>query len=93
MNRAVFATRKIDALGRIVLPVELRKRQNITENEEIDIFLNIDGDIVLRKSHPHCTFCESTESLQQINGKFICRSCGQKIIAGCEKKIQAPDGE
>jgi len=47
----IIDTRKIDALGRVVLPIELRKEFDIEENSEIDICV-IDNQIVLQKSEP-----------------------------------------
>lgn len=72
--------RKIDALGRIVLPIELRKRMEIATGDDIEIF--VDGDsIVLEKYTPTCIFCGSKESLADHEGKNVCLACRQKLAA------------
>lgn len=66
--------RKVDELGRIVLPIELRRTLDITERDELEIYM--EGDhIVLQKHEQSCVFCTSTQSLIQYKGKFICSKC------------------
>lgn len=66
--------RKVDDLGRIVLPRELRKVLDIHEKDELEIF--VDGDyIMLQKYQPSCIFCGSGEQIRQYKGKNICQSC------------------
>ena len=56
--KATGIVRKVDELGRIVLPIELRRTLDIMEKDSIEVFL--DGKlIVLRKYELSCTFCES----------------------------------
>lgn len=70
--------RKVDELGRIVVPMELRKTMDIKEKDPIEIFT--DGDtIVLRKFTDSCVFCGDTESAVRFEGKLICKSCLDKI--------------
>ena len=72
--------RKIDALGRIVLPIELRKRMEIATGDDIEIF--VDGDsIVLEKYTPSCIFCTGKENLVDLDGKNVCIACRQKLAA------------
>ena len=76
----VVETRKIDSLGRVVLPIELRKELDIDENSGIDIC--IDGSqIILKKSEPSCKICRSIENLKQVHDKniFVCTDCQQSI--------------
>lgn len=70
----VVTARKIDELGRIVLPKELRDEYALKCGEEIDICID-NGNIVLRKSEEHCVICNNTDSLTKINGKSICNLC------------------
>lgn len=66
--------RKVDELGRIVLPAELRRTLNIAEKDPLEIY--VDGDsVILRKHENRCILCESTEQLQDFMGKHICLKC------------------
>ena len=66
--------RKVDELGRIVLPIELRRNLDIEERDPVEIFL--EGDkIVLQKYEPACLFCGSSNGLTQYRGKNVCREC------------------
>ena len=70
--------RKLDQLGRIVIPKELRTTFDIKETDPIEIF--IDGtDIVLRKYQQTCVFCGEAENLVEFNGKMVCPSCLKKL--------------
>lgn len=66
--------RKVDELGRIVLPVELRRTLDIAERDELEIFLENDR-IVLQKFEPACIFCGSSHELVTYQGKNVCRGC------------------
>lgn len=66
--------RRVDELGRIVLPIELRRALDIEERDPLEIAL--DGDcILLRKYQPTCIFCNAEEELLHYNGKRVCRRC------------------
>ncbi len=70
--------RKIDDLGRIVLPMELRKKMEIDRHDEIEIF--VDGDaIVLKKHEESCIFCGSKDNLRQYKGKYVCYNCAATL--------------
>lgn len=73
--------RKMDELGRIVLPKELRKTLGINEKDYVEIFTEQD-QIVLKKYHPSCVFCGSVENLTMFNGKNICDACRVEL---CQK--------
>ncbi len=66
--------RKVDRLGRIVLPVELRRVLKINIQDEIEICVEKEN-IILKKYLPHCIFCSSKENLVEYEGKNICREC------------------
>ena len=70
--------RKVDDLGRIVLPIELRRTLDIAERDELEIFMENDR-IVLQKYEPACIFCESSRSLIVYRGKNICQDCVRKM--------------
>lgn len=71
-------TRKIDELGRIVIPVDLRRRLEMGEKEVLELFLDNDK-IVLRKYEPWCVLCGGTKVVTVINGKNICADCIKHI--------------
>ena len=70
--------RKLDVLGRIVLPMELRKTFNIQHNDPIEIFIE-GSSIILRKYEPSCIFCGEAADIAQYHGKNICSKCLEKI--------------
>ena len=70
--------RKIDALGRIVLPIELRKRMDIATGDDIEIF--VEGNtIILEKYSPMCIFCGDRNNLVDFCGKSVCAACREKL--------------
>ena len=80
-NRTMKSTgiiRKVDELGRIVLPIELRRTLDIAERDELEIYM--EGDrIILQKYEPSCVFCASSRNLFTHNGKNVCRECVQTM--------------
>ena len=66
--------RKVDELGRIVIPIELRRILDIAERDELEIFMENDR-IILQKFEPSCTFCTSAQGLVTFKGKKVCQSC------------------
>ena len=70
--------RKVDELGRIVLPIEMRRTLNIEEKDSLEIY--VEGDsVILRKYQPTCIFCESTKNLVAFNGTNVCPECIKKL--------------
>lgn len=66
--------RKVDELGRIVLPIELRRTLGIEEKDRIEIF--VDGEsIIMRKYQPACIFCDNAKDIINYKGKNICPDC------------------
>ena len=70
--------RKVDDLGRIVLPIELRRTLDIAERDELEIFME-DDRIVLKKYEPACVFFSSEQGLVSYRGKNVCQECVRKI--------------
>ena len=71
-------TRKVDELGRIVIPIELRRTLGIAEKDPLEIL--VDGDsIILRKYEPACVFCGSADDITNFKGKNICADCIGKM--------------
>ena len=70
--------RRVDELGRVVIPIELRNKFGIAEKEPIEIY--VDGSsIVLKKYEPNCIFCGSAKKLSEYKDKLICDKCLAKI--------------
>jgi transcriptional pleiotropic regulator of transition state genes len=71
--------RKIDDLGRIVVPAETRRLFNIREGDPLTIA--VDGDaIVIRKLDATCTFCGSTRDVSAFKGKGVCIRCRGELV-------------
>ena len=76
--KATGIVRKVDELGRIVLPIELRRTLDIEERDALAIYL--DGDrIILQKHETVCLFCGSSQGLVNYRGKNICNACIRSI--------------
>ena len=66
--------RKVDELGRIVLPMELRRTLGIAEKDALEIHVHLEK-IVLKKYEPACVFCGNAHEIQVFHGKNVCRKC------------------
>lgn len=70
--------RKIDELGRIVLPMELRRTLEIVEKDALEIY--VDGEqIILKKYQPACIFCGDAKEVENYKGKNICKACMSEL--------------
>ena len=70
--------RALDDLGRIVLPIEMRRNLNIAERDSLEIF--VDGNtIVLKKHETACIFCGSTKNLTTYKDKSLCTACLEEL--------------
>lgn len=74
MLKATGIVRRLDELGRVVLPVELRRTMGLMQGDSIEIFTH-EGSIVLRRYEPLCVFCGFGGQMVEHRGKRICRSC------------------
>lgn len=76
--KATGIVRKVDELGRIVIPKELRNSLGIDVKDPIEIF--VEGEfIMLKKYEPSCSFCGEARDLKEFNGKKICANCLEEI--------------
>ena len=70
--------RRVDELGRVVIPIELRNQFGINEKDPIEIY--VDGSsIILKKFAPNCIFCGDDKNLNKYKDKLICKKCINKI--------------
>lgn len=74
-------TRKVDGLGRVVLPVEVRRTLGIDVGDLVDVAVE-EGHVVLRKVERGCTFCGSTEALRDYADRLVCESCVTRLAEG-----------
>ena len=72
--KATGIVRKIDELGRIVLPIELRRTLDISEKDSLEIYVE-DDSIILRMYKPACIFCNNTRDIVVYKGKNVCKDC------------------
>lgn len=72
--KATGIVRKIDDLGRIVLPIELRRTLGISDRDSLEIFVD-NNNIVLKKYEPACIFCGSADNVINFKDKIICSEC------------------
>lgn len=70
--------RRVDELGRIVLPKELRTTLNIAEKDPLEIFVD-SNQIILRRYEPACLFCNNASDVVIFKGRNVCRECIKDI--------------
>ncbi|MBO4423577.1 MAG: AbrB family transcriptional regulator [Clostridia bacterium] len=70
--------RRVDEVGRVVLPIEIRSVLGIESRDAVEIQTE-DDRIVIKKYHPSCVFCGSTENVIEFREKLLCRSCIAEI--------------
>lgn len=66
--------RKVDELGRVVLPIELRRTLDIAEKDALEIYVD-ESTIILKKYEPACIFCDNAKDIVVFKGKNICPDC------------------
>ncbi len=71
--------RKVDELGRIVIPMELRMTMDIDVQDPIEILVGDDACIALKKYQPSCIFCNQTENTGYFKDKLVCEACRREI--------------
>ena len=76
--KATGIVKPVDPLGRVVIPVELRRTLNIKTDDSLEVF--VDGDyIMLKKYEPACIFCGNAKDVENIHGKNVCRNCLEEL--------------
>ena len=77
--KATGIIRKVDELGRVVLPIELRRSMEIEEKTELEIFTDHNA-IVLRKAGSSCVFCGGAKGLAFFKGCGVCSACMRELL-------------
>ena len=72
--KATGIVRKVDELGRVVLPIELRRTLGIDVKDPLEIFIDSEH-IILKRYEPACTFCSSADNIIRFQGKNVCGEC------------------
>ena len=76
--KATGIVRQVDPLGRVVIPVELRRTLNIKTEDSLEVF--VDGEyIMLKKYEPACIFCGNAKDVTNVKGKNVCKSCLEEL--------------
>ena len=77
--KATGVVRKLDNLGRIVLPIELRRTLDIEEKDPLEIFIE-DNAIVLKKYQPACIFCGEAKDVFNYKDRYVCPRCARELM-------------
>ena len=70
--------RKVDELGRIVLPIEMRRTLDIAEKDSLEIYVE-GSSVILKKYKPRCIFCDGTKDITVFKGKNVCPKCLKEL--------------
>ena len=70
--------RKVDELGRIVLPIEMRRTLDIAEKDALEIYVE-GSSVILKKYKPSCIFCDSSKDITEFKGKKVCPKCLKEL--------------
>jgi transcriptional pleiotropic regulator of transition state genes len=94
--KSLGMARKVDDLGRIVLPVELRRLFGIKPGDELEISVD-EGAVLLRKIEARCVFCDAVDGLRQYRDKQVCPACAIALgrtagAAGERELVDAASG-
>lgn len=79
MVKSTGIVRKVDELGRIVIPIELRRTLEIDEKDSLEIYVE-DDHIILKKYSPACSFCSNAGDITVFKGKNICKKCLKELM-------------
>ena len=72
--------RPVDSLGRVVLPIELRRILDIDKDTSLEVYVDEDR-IILKKYQPACIFCGSADDVASCAGRNICKACREATSA------------
>ncbi len=83
MMKATGIVRRIDDLGRLVLPIELRRVMGIEIKDYVEIYVD-EESIILKKYAPACIFCGTADDMEVYMGRKICKDCIKKMAEKIE---------
>lgn len=76
--KSTGVVRRVDELGRIVIPIELRNKLGIVEKDPLEIYVE-GSNIVLKKFETNCVFCGNSKKLIEYQDKLVCSKCIKKL--------------
>ena len=77
--KATGIVRKVDELGRIVVPIELRRSLGIGDRDAVEMFME-ENSIIIRKHRPACVFCGSADDTVEYKQKIVCKECIDSMV-------------
>lgn len=77
--KATGIVRKIDNLGRLVIPKEIRETMDCGKKDPMEIFVDEEDKIILKKYQPGCVFCGNFDNTVEFKGKTVCQDCLEEI--------------
>ncbi|TDA68654.1 MAG: AbrB/MazE/SpoVT family DNA-binding domain-containing protein [Clostridia bacterium] len=80
MIKSTGIVRRVDELGRVVIPIELRRTLSIGEKDAMEIYVDQEK-IILKKYEPACVFCGNAEDVHNFKGKNVCQECLSEIVS------------
>ena len=76
--KSIGVVRRLDLLGRLVIPTDLRRSMNIGKGTPMEML--VDGEsLILKKYEPECVFCGNAERVQDFHGKKVCADCAREL--------------
>jgi len=76
--KSTGVVRKVDELGRVVIPIELRRTLGIAEKDALEIYVDQEK-IILKKYEPACIFCGNADNITHFRGKNVCEECAKAM--------------
>ncbi|HBG43043.1 MAG TPA: AbrB family transcriptional regulator, partial [Firmicutes bacterium] len=84
MLKSTGIVRKIDELGRFVLPMEMRKMMGIEIKDPMEVYFDSETQsIILKQYKPGCVFCGSVDGTKLFKGHYVCKEC----VKGAKENI------
>ena len=80
MLKSTGIVRKVDELGRVVIPIELRRTLGIDVKDSLEIYVDNER-IILKKYEPACIFCGNADQVKHYKGRIVCEDCIKEMAA------------
>lgn len=80
MLKSTGVVRKVDELGRVVIPIELRRTLGIDVKDSLEIYVDSER-IILKKYEPACLFCGNADNVKHYKGRLVCAECIKEMSA------------
>ncbi len=77
--KSTGVVRRLDSLGRIVIPIEIRKTMDMKNDDSLEVYVE-ENKIILKKYNPACVFCGNADNVTYIKEKLVCKDCIEILI-------------